>query len=209
MVSNAVLLLLLLPRCLGADCLSLSSPRRAVSSEMAKRIQGSEDAEGIDDLPDDADRALSIVRNKLDTRLSVQYSVNQLIQEATDVRHLATIFSGKSSLLGFSCVRADQNTIVEQVGSRTSETPFFLLSFRFLSAVLLRVHVSTTCTALHLSSVSRTAISLFYPLCSFREQRREPLSVDGISVVFEQMGFHNVRREVKLCTERHTKDIGI
>ncbi|GAA5948981.1 hypothetical protein JCM3765_003976 [Sporobolomyces pararoseus] len=68
--------------------------RWAVSSEMAKRIQGSEDAEGIDDLPDDADRALSIVRNKLDTRLSVQYSVNQLIQEATDIRHLATIFSG-------------------------------------------------------------------------------------------------------------------
>ncbi|GAA6019897.1 hypothetical protein JCM11491_004857 [Sporobolomyces phaffii] len=68
--------------------------RWAVSSEMAKRIQGSEDAEGLDDLPDDADRALSIVRNKLDTRLSVQYSVNQVIQEATDPRNLSCIFSG-------------------------------------------------------------------------------------------------------------------
>jgi ataxia telangiectasia mutated family protein len=61
---------------------------------MAKRIQGSEDAEGLDDLPDDADRALSIVRNKLDIRLSVQYSVNQVIQEATDPRNLSCIFSG-------------------------------------------------------------------------------------------------------------------
>ncbi|GAA5930447.1 DNA-binding protein kinase TEL1 [Sporobolomyces koalae] len=66
----------------------------AVSSEMAKRIQGSEEAEGLDDLPDDADRALAIVRSKLDTRLSVQYSVNQVIQEATDARNLSSIFSG-------------------------------------------------------------------------------------------------------------------
>ena len=61
---------------------------------MAKRIQGSEEAEALDDLPDDADRALSIVRNKLDARLSVQYTVNQVIQEATDPRNLSSIFSG-------------------------------------------------------------------------------------------------------------------
>lgn len=75
---------------------------RAVSSEMAKRVQGSEDAEGIDELPDDADRALSIVRGKLDTRLSVQYSVNQVIQEATDPRNLATIFCGTHAFLSLS-----------------------------------------------------------------------------------------------------------
>ncbi|GAA5978039.1 hypothetical protein JCM11641_006607 [Rhodosporidiobolus odoratus] len=68
----------------------------AVSADMAKRIQGSDDREAgeLDALPDDADRALSIVRGKLDTRLSVQYTVNQLIQEATDANNLATIFSG-------------------------------------------------------------------------------------------------------------------
>ncbi|GAA5937662.1 hypothetical protein JCM1841_000247 [Sporobolomyces salmonicolor] len=66
----------------------------AVSSEMAKRVQGSDEGDGLDELPDDADRALSIVASKLDTRLSVQYTVNQLIQEATDLRNLARIFSG-------------------------------------------------------------------------------------------------------------------
>ncbi|GAA6062607.1 hypothetical protein JCM10212_004902 [Sporobolomyces blumeae] len=66
----------------------------AVSSEMAKRIQGSDEGDALDDLPDDADRALSIVAAKLDTRLSVPYTVNQLIQDATDNRKLAVIFSG-------------------------------------------------------------------------------------------------------------------
>lgn len=70
---------------------------RAVSAEMAKRIQGSTDvdAEALDELPDDADRALAIIRGKLDNRLSVEYTVNKLIQEATDPTHLARIFSGQ------------------------------------------------------------------------------------------------------------------
>lgn len=64
---------------------------------MAKRIQGSSDAdaEALDELPDDADRALGIIRAKLDDRLSVEYTVNKLIQEATEVTHLARIFSGE------------------------------------------------------------------------------------------------------------------
>ncbi|GAA5832573.1 hypothetical protein JCM11251_001373 [Rhodosporidiobolus azoricus] len=68
----------------------------AVSADMAKRIQGSDDGEAfaLDELPDDADRALAIVRSKLDDRLSVQYSVNALIQEATNPANLAVIFSG-------------------------------------------------------------------------------------------------------------------
>ncbi|GAA5999510.1 DNA-binding protein kinase TEL1 [Rhodotorula paludigena] len=68
----------------------------AVSAEMAKRIQGSDDGEAgaLDELPDDADRALSIIRGKLDDRLSIQYTVNQLIQEATNHSNLARIFSG-------------------------------------------------------------------------------------------------------------------
>ncbi|GAA5887702.1 hypothetical protein JCM16303_003731 [Sporobolomyces ruberrimus] len=68
--------------------------RWAVSTEMAKRVQGGQADDKLKDLPDDADRALSIVRSKLDTRLGVQYSVNQVIQEATDPRNLSCIFSG-------------------------------------------------------------------------------------------------------------------
>ncbi|GAA6044295.1 hypothetical protein JCM8097_008685, partial [Rhodosporidiobolus ruineniae] len=73
----------------------------AVSADMAKRIQGSEDGDAValDELPDDADRALNIVKGKLDSRLSVQYTVNQLIQEATDPNNLAVIFSGWQALV--------------------------------------------------------------------------------------------------------------
>ncbi|KAL8276961.1 hypothetical protein RQP46_010596 [Phenoliferia psychrophenolica] len=74
----------------------------AVSVEMAKKVQ---DSEGVDEaaltslreLPDDADRALSIVRGKLDKSLSVQYTVNQLIVQATDPVALAMIYSGWQS----------------------------------------------------------------------------------------------------------------
>lgn len=42
-----------------------------------------------------ADRALSSVSRKLDRALSVEYTVNELIAEATDPFNLASIFSGK------------------------------------------------------------------------------------------------------------------
>jgi ataxia telangiectasia mutated family protein len=41
-----------------------------------------------------ADRALSSVARKLDKSLSVEYTVNELIAEATDLVNLATIFYG-------------------------------------------------------------------------------------------------------------------
>jgi ataxia telangiectasia mutated family protein len=41
-----------------------------------------------------ADRALSSVARKLDKALSVEYTVNELIAEATDLVNLATIFPG-------------------------------------------------------------------------------------------------------------------
>lgn len=41
-----------------------------------------------------ADRALSGVFRKLDKSLSVEYTVNDLISEATDIANLATIFPG-------------------------------------------------------------------------------------------------------------------
>ncbi|KAK4049560.1 Serine/threonine-protein kinase tel1 [Microbotryomycetes sp. JL201] len=71
----------------------------AVSAAVAKKIQDTAEDQGeaviaLDDLPDEADRALSTVKAKLDTHLSVEYTVNQLIQEATDFTHLARIFQG-------------------------------------------------------------------------------------------------------------------
>lgn len=41
------------------------------------------------------DRALSSVTRKLDKSLSVEYTVNQLIAEATDLVNLALMFVGK------------------------------------------------------------------------------------------------------------------
>ena len=41
-----------------------------------------------------ADRALSSVARKLDKSLSVEYTVNELIAEATDILNLATIYHG-------------------------------------------------------------------------------------------------------------------
>ncbi|WVW79405.1 hypothetical protein I302_101374 [Kwoniella bestiolae CBS 10118] len=44
-----------------------------------------------------ADRVLSKIKNKLGTGLSVEYTVNMLIQEARDVEHLARIYHGWSA----------------------------------------------------------------------------------------------------------------
>lgn len=72
---------------------------------MVKRVQGSDegDATSVQDTPDDADRAFAIVAAKLDTKLSVEYKVNQLIIEAMDHTNLARIFVG-ASLARSSCV---------------------------------------------------------------------------------------------------------
>jgi hypothetical protein len=42
-----------------------------------------------------ADRALTSVARKLDKALSVEYTVNELIAEATDLVNLATIYYGE------------------------------------------------------------------------------------------------------------------
>jgi ataxia telangiectasia mutated family protein len=42
-----------------------------------------------------ADRALAGVARKLDKALSVEYTVNELIAEATDIVNLATIYQGE------------------------------------------------------------------------------------------------------------------
>ena len=43
-----------------------------------------------------ADRALSGVARKLGKSLSVEYTVNELISEATDISNLALMFTGES-----------------------------------------------------------------------------------------------------------------
>jgi len=45
--------------------------------------------------PGEADRALTVVNKKLSKTLSVTATVNDLINQATDVRNLAVLFSGK------------------------------------------------------------------------------------------------------------------
>lgn len=68
---------------------------RTVSAE-AVRVQGVENTEGMEELPGEADRALAIVADKLDNKLSVEYSVNSLIREATDPENLCRVFAGES-----------------------------------------------------------------------------------------------------------------
>lgn len=46
--------------------------------------------------PNEADRALTVVRKKLSKTLSVTATVNDLINQATDERNLAVLYSGKS-----------------------------------------------------------------------------------------------------------------
>lgn len=47
--------------------------------------------------PSEADRALEVVRKKLSKTLSVTATVNDLINQATDLNNLAVLYSGKSS----------------------------------------------------------------------------------------------------------------
>lgn len=46
-----------------------------------------------------AERALSAVRRKLDITMTVEYTVNELIAEATDLGNLATMFHGENLVL--------------------------------------------------------------------------------------------------------------
>lgn len=102
---------------------------------MAKRRQETDEqaAAELDELPDDADRALNIVRGKLDNSLSVQYTVNDLIAKATDPDNLAVIFSGSSFFLLplFSMFDADTYSLLPQAGNRTTSRllPSFPFSF--------------------------------------------------------------------------------
>ena len=90
------------------------SPRTA-SEIKVKRVQGTGDtgliteeavryALGIDMTSgslaeEQADRALNAVSRKLDKSMTVEYVVNELIAEATDIKNVANMFAGKSYLI--------------------------------------------------------------------------------------------------------------
>ena len=56
--------------------------------------EGKEITDNPDDDPGEADRALTVVKKKLSKTLSVEATVNELIQTATDERNLAVLFCG-------------------------------------------------------------------------------------------------------------------
>jgi len=75
----------------------------AASVEKVKRVQGSQivDSSRIDGINQidgqlftDADRAIATVARKLSSELSVEYQVNDLIMQATDVNNVGSIFHG-------------------------------------------------------------------------------------------------------------------
>ena len=78
------------------------SPVRMAKLQNAARGEGSgedDDAEmegkrSVNE-PSEADRALEVVRKKLSKTLSVNATVNDLINQATDERNLAVLYSGK------------------------------------------------------------------------------------------------------------------
>jgi len=77
----------------------------AADSEVNKKRNAGKN--GVVNEPSEADRALEVVRKKLSKTLSVTATVNDLINQATDERNLAVLYSGMSyhlmpSLLTFS-----------------------------------------------------------------------------------------------------------
>lgn len=62
----------------------------------ARKDKGSKTGSRVNE-PSEADRALEVVRKKLSKALSVTATVNDLINQATDERNLAVLYSGKQS----------------------------------------------------------------------------------------------------------------
>ncbi len=87
------------------------SPVRVAKLQDPRRDEAGDDAEteidpkkkntaaknGIVNEPSEADRALEVVRKKLSKTLSVTATVNDLINQATDERNLAVLYSGRSN----------------------------------------------------------------------------------------------------------------
>lgn len=81
---------------------------RTISPLRVKRMQEESQSEGVshvdglarpkkEESESQADRALTVVAKKLSKTLSVGATVNELIQQATDEKNLAVLYSGKRS----------------------------------------------------------------------------------------------------------------
>ncbi|KAI1074455.1 hypothetical protein F5B20DRAFT_563328 [Whalleya microplaca] len=64
------------------------------SGEIDAKKKGAGGAAGVANEPSEADRALEVVRKKLSKTLSVTATVNDLINQATDEKNLAVLYSG-------------------------------------------------------------------------------------------------------------------
>ena len=80
----------------------LTAGHRTLTAAQARRIQGADprgapgDADG-DTVPSSshgAEHALNVVQKKLSSDLSVEYKINELIQEARNPDNLSRLFSG-------------------------------------------------------------------------------------------------------------------
>lgn len=67
--------------------------------------------------PSEADRALTVVKKKLSKTLSVTATVNDLINQATDEKNLAVLYSGMLQALPFFCRPNPVLTVSFRVGS--------------------------------------------------------------------------------------------
>lgn len=67
--------------------------QNTLTTEAMRFVAGLDMSAGMAD--EAADRALSSVMRKLDKTLSVQFTVNELIAEATDVTNLAQMYHGE------------------------------------------------------------------------------------------------------------------
>ena len=76
---------------------AVSDERSNLRTEAIRFVAGLDMSAGMAD--EAADRALSTVVRKLDKGLSVQFTVNELIAEATDLNNLALMYQGKHDLL--------------------------------------------------------------------------------------------------------------
>ncbi|KAI0011757.1 hypothetical protein F4779DRAFT_571164 [Xylariaceae sp. FL0662B] len=75
----------------GAD---IGGPNKGDMNDAKKRGGSADAAVGMVNEPSEADRALEVVRKKLSKTLSVTATVNDLINQATDEKNLAVLYSG-------------------------------------------------------------------------------------------------------------------
>jgi hypothetical protein len=87
-----------LKRGIGADSTRNPNPEKISRAQGGARVDLA--ATNVEaSVQERADRVLSRIRGKLGHDLSVEYTVNQLIQQARDTENLAKIYQGKSLLI--------------------------------------------------------------------------------------------------------------